>query len=225
MEELWREGDGAPPPTEAARVSWMQRAMRTYRSLRERAPDRIAAFRRDLDAYDAEAEGAGLAAERLSRTYSVGAVARFALTEGTSILLGAPLALCGIVLNVIPYQLTAAAVRLIPHTDEEEATDKIAAGLVLYPLAWAAEGWAAFALGGKVALVVFLAALLPTGFFALSWHERLENVAEEARAFVRFLGDRDLPRRLRQRRQALAAELAELVRLAPEEWLEDRRPG
>jgi 1-acyl-sn-glycerol-3-phosphate acyltransferase len=233
VEELWRGGDGAPPPAEAARVSWMQRAMRTYRSLQKRAPDRVAAFRRDLDACDTEAERAGLAAERLSRTYSFGAVARFALSEGMSVLLGAPLALCGIVLHAIPYQLTAAAVRLIPHTDEEEATDKIAAGLVLYPLAWAAEGWAAYALGGKVALAIFLAALLPTGFFALAWHERLEQVAKEARAFGRFLRDRDLLRRLRERRQALAAELAELVRLAPEEWSstgaalpepDDRRP-
>ncbi len=216
--ELWRDGDGSPPPDDAARVAWMQRAMRTYRTLRERTPERVAAFRRDLDAYDAESERAGLAAERLSRTYSFPTVARYALTEGMSVLLAAPLALCGIVLHVIPYQLTAAAVRLIPHTDEEEATDKIAAGLVLYPVAWAAEAWAAWTIGGRVALAVFLIALLPTGFFALAWHERLEHVAKEARAFGRFLRDRDLPRRLHQKRQALAAELEELVRLAPEEW-------
>ncbi len=67
-----------------------------------------------------------------------------------------------------------------------------------------------------MALVLFLAALLPTGFFALAWRERLERVGGEARAFARFLRDRDLPRRLRQRRQALAADLMALVRLAPE---------
>jgi glycerol-3-phosphate O-acyltransferase/dihydroxyacetone phosphate acyltransferase len=224
VEELWRENDGAPPPDEPARVMWMQRAMRTYRSLVERASGRVAAFRGELEAFDAELEKAGLAAERLSRTYSFVVVARFALGEGLSLLVGAPLALCGMAVHVLPYQLTAGAVRLIPHTDEEEATDKIAAGFVLFPLAWSAEAYAVFAVGGGLALVLFLAALLPTGFFALAWHERLEHVKQEASAFARFLRDRNLPRRLRQRRQALATELAELVRLAPEAWPENRRP-
>jgi hypothetical protein len=119
---------------------------------------------------------------------------------------------------MLPYHLTAAAVRLLPHTDEEDATDKIAAGLVLFPLAWLAEAYAVFAVGGGLALVIFLAALLPTGFFALAWRGRLEHVKQEACAFARFLRDRDLPRRLRQRRQALATELQALVRLAPEAW-------
>ena len=144
-------------------------------------------------------------------------MARFVLTEGASLLLAAPLALCGILIHAIPYQLTALAVRLIPHTDEEDATDKIAAGLVFYPLAWIAEAWAAFALGGKTALLVFLVALLPTGFLALAWYERLDHARKEALAFVRFLRDRDLPRGLRLRREALAQELRDLARLDSEE--------
>ncbi len=218
VEALWREAEGTPPQEGAARVGWMQRAMNTYRSLLERAPGETAAFRRELEAFDAASQKAGLAAERLSRSYTFGTVARFGIGEGLSLLIGAPLAFCGIVLHILPYQLTAAAVRLIPHTEEEDATDKIAAGIVMYPLSWLAEGWIAYALGGKVALVVFLAALLPTGFFALAWHERLDHVAREARAFARFLRDRDLPRRLRRQREALVAELVELARRAPEAW-------
>jgi 1-acyl-sn-glycerol-3-phosphate acyltransferase len=233
VEELGRENDGGPPPDEAARVARLQQAMRIYRSLLQRAPDRVAAFRGELEGFDAELEKAGLAAVHLSRAYSVVVVARFALSEGLSLLLGAPLALCGVAAHMLPYHLTAAAVRLLPHTDEEDATDKIAAGLVLFPLAWLAEAYAVFAVGGGLALVIFLAALLPTGFFALAWRGRLEHVKQEARAFARFLRDRDLPRRLRQRRQALATELVALVRLAPEAWPsstarpaepEDRRP-
>jgi len=217
VEELWRDQNGGPPPDETARVAWLKRAMRLYRSLLERAPDRVAAFRRELEDFNAQLEQAGLAAVHLSRAYSFGVVSRFAVSEGLSLVLGAPLALCGIVLHVVPYQLTAAAVRLLPHTDEEEATDKIAAGLVLYPLAWLAEACAVFALWGGLVLVLFLAALFPTGFFALAWRDRLERVVGEARAFARFLRDRNLPRRLRQRRQALAADLMALVRLAPED--------
>jgi 1-acyl-sn-glycerol-3-phosphate acyltransferase len=215
VEELWREGNGAAPATDAARVAWMQQAMQIYRSLLDHAPGPVSEFRAELEALDADTQKAGLAAERLSRHYSAGVVARFALGQGLALLLGAPLALCGIVLHVVPYQLTAAAVRLIPHTDEEEATDKIAAGLVLYPLAWALEAWAAYAIGGKLALIGFLVALLPSGFFALAWRARLTHVGQEAGAFLRFLRDRGLPRRLRERRRALAAKLAELARAAP----------
>ena len=215
-EELWRENDGASPPGEAERVARLQRAMHIYRSLLQSVPDRVAAFRRQLEAYDAESENAGLAAVHLSRAYSFGTVARFALTEGLSLLLGAPLALCGMAIHFLPYQLTTAAVRLIPHTDEEEATDKIAAGLVLYPLVWAAEAWAVSAFAGRWPLFIFLAALLPTGFFALAWRARFEHLKQEARAFARYIGDRDFRRRLLERRQELAAALAELARLAPE---------
>jgi glycerol-3-phosphate O-acyltransferase/dihydroxyacetone phosphate acyltransferase len=214
-EELWRE-QGAGAPGEAERVVRLQRAMRIYRSLLRSAPDRVAALRRTLEAYDAEAENAGLAAVHLSRVYSFFGVARFTLTEGLSLLVGTPLALAGMIVHFLPYQLTALAVRLLPHTDEEEATDKIAAGLVLYPLAWAAEAWAVSAFAGTWPLAIFLAALLPTGFFALAWRARFDHVRQEARAFARYIGDRDLLRRLRVRRQELAAALAELARLAPE---------
>ena len=213
VEELWRGDEGEPAPDEASRVRWLQDAMRTYRSLLQTDPEQVSAFRRALEAFDAEAEASGLAGERLSRIYSVPTVVRFAVTEGISLLVTTPLALIGLLLHGIPYRLTSFAVRKIPHTDEEEATDKIAAGLVLYPAAWALEGWAVYALGGKWWLALFLLALPLTGFFALSWYERLDRVRKEARAFVRFLKDRDLVRRLRDRREDLARELRALARL------------
>jgi len=117
-------------------------------------------------------------------------------------------------LHAVPYGLTGGAVRALRRSAEEEATDKIVAGIVFYPLCWSAEGWAAWTLGGGWALAALLAALLPTGFFALGWQERLRRVARETRAFVRFLVDRDLRQRLTARRQALVEELTALASLA-----------
>jgi hypothetical protein len=105
-------------------------------------------------------------------------------------------------------------VRMMNRTDEEEATDKIAAGLLFFPLAWAVEGFTAYALGGGKALAVFLVALVPAGFFALAWRERLHRAGREALAFARYVADPGRPRRFAARRRALAAELAELLRLA-----------
>lgn len=213
-EEIWRDGDGgAVARTEADRVRWLQDAMRAYRGLRQSDPERIAAFRRELEQYDRDAEWSGYGDDRPGRRYSWTGVARFVIAESVSLLVATPLALAGLVLHGIPYNLTAFAVRRIPHTDEEEATDKIAAGLVVYPLCWLAEGVLAFALGGGRAIAVLLAALPVTGFFALAWWERLRRVASEARGFARFLGDRELPQRLRRRREALGRELRALAGL------------
>ncbi len=220
VEELWEEETGVRPADERGRVQWLQRAMQTYRILLEGQPGRMAQLRQELEGFALEMENAGLAARQLSHQYSPGVVARFVLREGLSLLLGAPLALCGIAAHVVPYQLTAAVVRLLGRTAEEEATDKIAAGLVLYPLAWAAEAWAVLHFAGGWALAAFLLALLPAGFLAVAWRERLDRVRHETRAFVRFLADRDLPRRLRERRQALASELRAFARAVPELWPE-----
>ncbi len=217
-EELWREESGVLPPAETERVAWLRRAMQAYVSLLEREPSQVAAFRLELEAFAAELDRVGLTSTQLSRGYTAGLVARFALREGFSLLVGAPLALCGIALHVLPYQLTGAIVRRLHRTDEEEATDKIAAGLLLYPLAWAVEAGAVFWLAGGWALALFVAALFPTGFFALAWQERLDRVGREARAFVRFLMDRDRLSRLRESRKRLAKDLVALARLAPEVW-------
>jgi hypothetical protein len=56
-------------------------------------------------------------------------------------------------------------------------------------------------------------ALLPSGFFALAWRERLERVGRETRGFLR---DRERVAQLRERRNALLADLAAFARLAEE---------
>ena len=207
--------NGGPPPDEAARVAWLKRVMRVYRSLLRSAPARVAPSgensRISTPSWSRRARRV-----HLSRAYSFGgglAVRR----ERRAVLVrrGAARA-WGIVLHAVPYQLTAAAVRLLRHTDEEEATDKIAAGLVFYPFAWLPRPGGLRALGGGLVLVVFLAALLPSGFFALAWRERLERVEERRARSPGSSRDRDLPRRLRERRQALAAGLMALARLPPE---------
>lgn len=218
VEELWQAEGGPLPQGEAARVEWLKRALRTYQLLLLREPGRVQVLRRELESFAGEMEAARLTAAQLTRAYSPGVVVRFVLREGSALLIGLPLALWGLVSHALPYQLTAAVVRRIPHTDEEEATDKLAAGLVLYPLAWLAEAWAVLRLGGGWAAVVFVAGLLPTGFFALAWRSRLEHVVAEARALRRWLGDPGLRQRLRERRQALAGELLALARLVPEAW-------
>ncbi|MFN8625207.1 MAG: 1-acyl-sn-glycerol-3-phosphate acyltransferase [Candidatus Binatia bacterium] len=220
VEELWQEETGLRPADEKTRVDWLRRALRTYELVRAGAPGRTAAFRSKLEGFARDLEQAGLAVRQLSARRAPGVVARIVLGEGLSLLLGAPLALLGIAVHVVPYQLTGWVVRRLDRTAEEEATDKIAAGLLLYPLAWALEGFLVLRFAGGWALAAFAAALFPLGMFALGWRERLDRVGRELRALFGLLRDRELPRRLEARRRALAAELRTLARAVPELWPE-----
>jgi 1-acyl-sn-glycerol-3-phosphate acyltransferase len=213
LEELWRVETGGASRDEAARAEWLRQAMHAYRILREREPARVAKFRGRLEGFDQELKEAGLTTAQSGRAYTWGGAARFALREGLTLLVSAPFALAGIVLHAVPYLATDAVVRRMQHTAEEEATDKIAAGIVLYPVAWVFEALVVGLAGGSWALAVFLACLLPTGFFALAWRERLAAVRLEARAFWRSLRRRDAAAELLARRNALAADLAALARM------------
>jgi len=216
VETLWYGEAAASAAEETARVTRMQQVAAAYRSLQQRAPERLTGLRRRVETYSKDMELVGVTERELSRSYPPGVALRWALREGLSLALGLPLALCGMALHAVPYSLTAGTVRALGRPAEEEATYKILAGTVFYPLWWSIEGWAAWALGGAWALGVLLAALLPTGFFALGWHERLTRVTREARAFSRFLVDRDLRGRLIARRQALVDELMALADLVVE---------
>jgi hypothetical protein len=65
--------------------------------------------------------------------------------------------------------------------------------------------------GGPWAVAAFVAALVPSGFFALSWQERLRRFRGQVIGFLAFLFRPDLHRRLLARRGALRDELDALA--------------
>jgi glycerol-3-phosphate O-acyltransferase/dihydroxyacetone phosphate acyltransferase len=214
VDTLWQAERGGPDGA-AARTARMQAAMRAYRYLAIHEPARLAALTQDVERYAKDLDAAGLADGRLATSYPAGVVARYALREGAAPLLALPLALWGVVAHLVPYQATRLAVRLLRPEPDVVATYKILAGLALYPPGWALEAWLAWRLGGGPGLALFLGLLLPTGFFALSWWERVGRVRREAWGFVQFLVRRDLHRHLLARRRALVAELDGLVQAVP----------
>jgi len=220
-EELWHAEGGEVPAEPAGRVAWLRSAMRSYRLLLERAPERVAAFRQQLAEMETEIERSGLRLSLLDRPSTPARMAGRVSWQAAMLMLLTLPALAGIALHVLPYKLTGVGVKMLKATDEEEATDKIAIGLLLYPLFWILETWAAFHWGGRwatVAAVALLVLLFPSAFFALSWRDRLVKLRREAHAFMRCLRDRGLAGRLLEKRKSLAAEIGELADLVPEEW-------
>jgi glycerol-3-phosphate O-acyltransferase/dihydroxyacetone phosphate acyltransferase len=219
-EAIWREETPDAAREAKARAAWRQRAARAHGYLAGAEPARTAALRSRLERYVKDLELAGLTNRDLSQGYGTSAVLRYGLREGLALALGLPLALWGLVNHVVPYQATALVVRALKPEPDVLATYKVLAGLVLFPACWALEGSTAWRLGGGRLLGVFLVSLLPTGFFALSWAERLERLRRETRGLLAVLVDRDLRGHLLGRRRAIMAEFQDLLRLVPEPVLD-----
>ena len=214
LERAWREEQGAARSDAEASLAWRREVMRAARRLGERAPERVAEFRRRLEVYRARLQESGLSDAELGRPYTAAIVLRWTLVNATKLALTLPLALWGMATHALPYGLTRLAVAAMRRTEEEEATDKMAAGLVLYPLSWAAEAWALERVAGGVWLAAFVLLLVPSGLIALAWRERLARVVRQARAFARFVVDRRLHADLLAERRALVGEAMTLAELA-----------
>jgi glycerol-3-phosphate O-acyltransferase / dihydroxyacetone phosphate acyltransferase len=202
-----------PEDDPAGQAAWMRGVIAAYRTLQRDAPTRVAQFRQELERYEKDRELAGFE-EPMPARYRLGMVIRYALREGGSLVLGAPLALCGVLVHALPYQLTRLALRLIAPDDDMVATVKLAVSIVGFPLCWMLEAWGLGRLAGVWAVVGFVLVLVPSGFFALSWQERLRRFRGQVVGFLAFLFRPDLHRRFRMRRHALRAELDALARTA-----------
>jgi glycerol-3-phosphate O-acyltransferase/dihydroxyacetone phosphate acyltransferase len=213
MERVWREESGATPNPRS--TAWLQRASRAYRWLRQAAPADVERFRREVEEYEVALDRLRVTPETLGRRYAPSVVLRYVAREVVPLLLGLPLALLGLLLHAVPYQLVGLGVRLARPEPDVEATYKIAGGVVIYPLAWAVETWLAARLFGPWVATLLVLALVPSGFFALAWKARLEDVAREATALLHFLARRGLRARLLERRGALADELERLAARVP----------
>jgi glycerol-3-phosphate O-acyltransferase / dihydroxyacetone phosphate acyltransferase len=215
LESITRADAPAGARDAAARAQWMRGAMRAYRYLREREPWRVLGFRAEVERYLADLGRAGLSDRVLTRRYEAGPVTRYVLHEGASLLVALPLAAWGIATHFVPYELAGLVVgRLRPEPDEE-ATFKMVASVVFYPVCWLAEGYLVWRLGGPWLLGLFAALLVPGGFFAIAWRDRVRRVGRDTRGFLRLVFDQDLRRRLAGRRAALLDDLELLTRLVP----------
>ena len=211
-EEAERRGETPPGRRDPAQsLAWRQDVARGAARLAEPEPARVAALRHRLETYRARLDEVGVTSEQLGRPHTVGVVIRYVVQHGGWLAVGLPLAAWGTVCHFLPYWLTDRAVQWIGATAEEEATDKIVGGSVIYPVVWAVEGWLVGRGAGLAAAIAFALLLIPSGLVALAWRDRLDQALRQARAFVRFLTERDLHQRLMRQRQALVEEFRALA--------------
>jgi hypothetical protein len=216
-ERLWRqERGGGAPRDAAASADWRRRATRAYRYLLQHDLAGIEILRGLVERYAKDVEAASLDTAVGLRPPGARVVLPYAAHQLAILLGGLPLALWGLASHAVPYWLTWVAAKLLRPEPDVEATYKLAAGVVMFPLAWIAEGYVLWRGGGGWPLALFVVLLVPGGFFALAWSERLRRLYREGRALLRLLVDRDLGRHLGGRRRAILDEMERAVARVPE---------
>jgi glycerol-3-phosphate O-acyltransferase / dihydroxyacetone phosphate acyltransferase len=193
--DVWRADDAAQPGNE--RLSWMREVLRRSNSLSPGLRHRVDRLRRELERYDKDA--AGQTAPVPGRT----------LRDGVALALGLPLAFLGMIIHGLGYRATTMTVRALRPDPDASATYQLMGGLVLFPLSWIVEAMVLGRVVGSWAVGPFVVALIPTGFYALSWRERLQRFPREFGATLS--GRQDA--RLAVRRRWLRHELTALDRL------------
>ena len=120
------------------------------------------------------------------------------------------------VFNWIPYRLLGLAAGRARSRDLP-ATVKLFGGFFLFPIAWAA--WSVLAglwLGGWAALATLVVAPA-SGWYAMRFQERYEDLFDEAVAYARVKLRRRRVAELRAEREALHGEVSELAERDREE--------
>jgi len=219
-EALWRDEGPADAVAVTARL---QRAARAMRWLRGHEPGRLEGVRHSITAYAGALGELGLGDDAIISTYSVRSVLRYALDETARLLLGVPLAFLGVLLHWVPYRLTGMVAQLVTSDADMEATNKLVAGALIFPMGWALEVWLVWRIAGPGAVLVLLAVLGPLGLLALGWQQRLRSVRRQARGLWLFLRDRRRHAQLVAQRAALVEALRGLVTLVPESVLAESR--
>ncbi len=174
--------------------------------LREEQPQRFEQLKTEVLAFQSRLSLVDAKARELAYRYRPSTVVWF-MVRNLLWLLGLPLALCGIVLFVIPYWIPILMVKAVKPEEDVEATVKVLTLLLLAPLwlalvtvgAWLGFGWPA----GLAALL----GTLPLGLFTRYYFERRVSAMRDARMFLVLASRKRLKARLLAEGDALAAQI------------------
>jgi len=187
-----------------------------YRSLRERHPERVAAVAEAVREYDRLLRASGLRDDQVAAAYPSSPVLRFVGRALLRLLLQLPVAVVGTLLSYPVYRIVGPLVRRLTRDPDQVATLKVLGALILFPLAWIAEGWlAGHYLGGWIGAAVALASPF-TGYRAILFHDQRAVFWQESRAYLFLRTRRRFAAELRDRRENLLRQVEELAALYEE---------
>ncbi len=188
--------------------------------LRAADPERYEAIRERVQRYDARLKRFGLRNRDLDLRVALGPAVRFALREGLAALALFPVALSGLLVFALPYQVTGVVSRRLESEPDVAATATALAGLAVYA-AWTLLLAAAGGLWWGWPAAVLIAFAVPAlAVAALGALEREADTAATVRAWLAIGWTRGRARdHLRRSREEIVEVLEEVYR-----WITKSRP-
>src|SRR5690606_13478184 len=112
-------------------------------ALRQRHPEEVTEALTAVRAYEALLRATGVADEQVAARWRPATTLAVGLRTLARLLIAAPVAVVGTLLNLVPWLAVRSVARLLRHQPNQVATYKVFPALVLYPLCWALQGWLA----------------------------------------------------------------------------------
>lgn len=157
-----------------------QRVWRTYQALRRDDPARAEQLARDVSGYEQALGARGLTPEdALLVADARGMATRWQTVAGLVVV--APLALAGVLLNLVPYRVIDWIARQATRTPDQPATYKVLGALIFFPLAWAAQATLAWVWAGPATAALTAVGAPLAGYAALRWIERFRDARARRR--------------------------------------------
>jgi 1-acyl-sn-glycerol-3-phosphate acyltransferase len=204
-------------PDLARRFALRRRFLEGYTWLRAHRPERLARLERDFSRYEARLAAAGLAPESLTAApLRPGRIVAATLAMIGFFVVVFPVALVGIGVHLLPYQLIGPFARRTPTGAADLiATRKILASCVVFPACWIVVGWmVGRQFGWPIGLGTAVAVAL-SGWVAVIFLERLDRFIGAARGFALLLLRPRAFARLQAERRRLRDEVLALNEMLP----------
>ncbi len=195
----------------ADRVPRLRRFAKGLAWLRDRDPAKYAALATQVYRVDGVSRALGAHTGGVPRRYPLRSVARYAVTEGITLLLGLPLAILGSVIWYPAWITPRWVVARVRPAHESVATYKLATGFFAAPLTILVIAAMGFLVGGTLWALSAAAAAPLLGLLALAWRERWGRVKEDTALFLRVLTRPRLRARIVVERAELTAEFDEVL--------------
>jgi glycerol-3-phosphate O-acyltransferase / dihydroxyacetone phosphate acyltransferase len=184
-----------------------------YRDLRERHPERTAAVVEAVREYDGLLQAFHLRDDQVGAAYRLPPAVRFVGRSLVRMLIHLPVALIGAILTWPVYRLVGAIVKRVNDHPDQTATLKVIGSLLLFPLAWIAEGVLVghYSRGWIGALLALTAPF--TAYRALLFNDQRAAFWRESRAYLLLRTRRRLAAELKEKREAVLRQVEDLARL------------
>lgn len=198
-------------PSLAREFELRRRFIEGYASLRQHAPERLAALTSRITRYEEELQQVGIDPRDLAPPTSPSSLALHALTRVLLFLLLLPFAVLGTIVHYPAYKLSGYfAVKFSYSYDDVVSTIKILAAALLFPLTWACIAALTYWLLGWKWAVVSLIFVPLAGYAAVRFFEELDRFVAGARSLVFFITRRWFFKKLLVERRAIHNEIISL---------------